>query len=176
MEQKILELINNPKHLNEGFRLLMESYREGLYYHIRRLVVSHQDAEDILQDTFILVYKNISSFQGKSSLRTWIYRIASNECFALFRKRKIESTELSDKLISIFKGDSSIDFSSIEAKFQLAILSLPEKQRLAFTLRYYDEMSYSEIAEITGVTVGALKSNYHYAEKKLKEYMLNILE
>ncbi len=173
MESKILTLLSSQNTRDEGFKYLVDSYGKGLYYHIRRLVVSHQDAEDILQESLIKIYRNIDSFKSKSSLKTWMYKIATNECLASFRKQHIESLELSEMLIGLFANDSSIDYNSLESKFQLAILSLPERQRLVFTLRYYDEMSYEQIAEVIGGRVGAHKSNYHYAEKKLKEYMLS---
>lgn len=174
-EQKILKLLKANKSRSQGFALLMEQYNEVLYWHIRRLVVHHEDAQDILQETFINVYRYIENFKGESSLKTWLYRIATNESLRHYKKKKLEtaSYDQHNRLIEIFEGDSTIDFDSIEAKLQKAILSLPQKQRVAFNLRYYDELSYQEIADITGQSIATLKTNYHYAQEKIKEYMLD---
>lgn len=157
---------------------LMELYREPLYWHIRRLVVTVEDAEDVLQECFVNVYRHIDSFKRESSLKTWIYRIATNEALRLYRRKKIEtnSYDAQNRLLECFEADSSIDFSSLEAKLQRAILALPAKQRIVFNLRYYEEMAYEEIATITESSVATLKSNYHYAQQRIKEQMLNQME
>ncbi len=177
-EKKILELLERQESRNEGFRLLVESYREPIYWHIRRLVVRHDDAEDVMQECFINVYKYIDNFKGESSLKTWIYRIATNEALRHCTKSKLDMDSYDEKsrLVEIFSSEREIDFSSAEAMLQRAILSLSEKQRIAFNLRYFEEMSYEQIAEITGSSIATLKTNYHYASGKIKEYILNNME
>ncbi len=172
----ILSLMHEPMTKEKGFRVMMNTYKERIYWHIRRLVVSHEDAEDILQETFINAYRFIGSFNGKSKIYTWLYRIATNECIRLLRNRKkmkqnIE--ELTDKLI-LKLGETDMESGDeIMVKFQNAILRLPEKQRLVFTLRYYDDLPYEEICYILKTSVNALKTNYHYAQEKIKQHMLN---
>jgi RNA polymerase sigma-70 factor (ECF subfamily) len=175
-EGHILALLREPVTKEKGFRVMMDTYKERIYWHIRRLVVTHEDAEDILQETFINAYRFIGSFNGQSKIYTWLFRIATNECIRLLRNRKkmkqnIE--ELTDK--HIFKlGETDMESGDeILVKFQNAILRLPEKQRLVFTLRYYDDLPYEEICYILKTSVNALKTNYHYAHEKIKQYMLN---
>ena len=149
-----------------------------IYNYIRRLVVSHEDAEDVLQEVFIRVYRNLGQFRGESSLSTWIYRIATNESLRLLNRRKdeeaIPAEEVQEELIGKLKASDYIDYENeLAVKFQEAILSLPEKQRLIFNLRYYDELDYEEISRILDSKVDTLKVNYHYAKEKIKEYILN---
>ena len=162
----------------KGFKMLMDNFQEPIYYYIRRLVVSHEDAEDVLQEVFIRVYRNMEQFRGESSLSTWIYRIATNESLRLLNTRKneeaIPSEEVQEELIGKLKASDYIDYENeLAVKFQEAILSLPEKQRLVFNLRYYDELDYEEISRILDSKVDTLKVNYHYAKEKIKEYILN---
>ena len=156
-EDKIRQVYaSDPK---KGFKMLMDNFQVPIYNYIRRLVVSHEDAEDVLQEVFIRVYRNLDQFRGESSLSTWIYRIATNESLRLLNTRKDEE---------------AIDYENeLAVKFQEAILSLPEKQRLIFNLRYYDELDYEEISRILDSKVDTLKVNYHYAKEKIKEYILN---
>ena len=157
-EDKIRQVYaSDPK---KGFKMLMDNFQVPIYNYIRRLVVSHEDAEDVLQEVFIRVYHNLGEFRGESSLSTWIYRIATNESLRL--------------LIGKLKASDYIDYENeLAVKFQEAILSLPEKQRLIFNLRYYDELDYEEISRILDSKVDTLKVNYHYAKEKIKEYILN---
>ena len=141
-------------------------------------MVSHEDAEDVLQEVFIRVYRNLGQFRGESSLSTWIYRIATNESLRLLNRRKdeeaIPAEEVQEELIGKLKASDYIDYENeLAVKFQEAILSLPEKQRLIFNLRYYDELDYEEISRILDSKVDTLKVNYHYAKEKIKEYILN---
>lgn len=177
-ESNILELLAEPKSQQRGFIALMELYREPLYWYIRRLVVSHEDAQDVVQEAFIKIHQYINNFRGESSLKTWIYRIATNEAARIYRRKKLETKSYDDnsRMIEIFESDKSIDFSSLEAKLQRAILTLPTKQRVVFNLRYYDEMTYEQIAEVTESSITTLKTNYHYATNKIKEYILNQME
>lgn len=177
-EKDILERLANPKSQREAFVSLMELYREPLYWHIRRLVASHEDAQDALQECFIKVHKYIGEFRQDSSLKTWLYHIATNEAIRLYRRSKLDvrSYDEHDSLMRGCESDSEVDYSSAEAKLQRAINSLPHKQRVVFNLRYYDEMTYEQIAEVTESSVSTLKTNYHYAMGKIKEYMLNNIE
>jgi RNA polymerase sigma-70 factor, ECF subfamily len=171
----LLSLINDPVSKDKGFLQLMDTYKRPLYWHIRRLVVSHEDAEDILQETFINVYRFAGSFKGESRIFTWLYRIATNECTKHFRKNKnwLKKAELiTDQLIGDFSGNDSDNSEAMLVKFQQAILKLPEKQRMVFNLRYYDELSYEEIGQILDSSVNTLKTNYHYASEKIKQYLI----
>lgn len=162
----------------KGFKMLMDNFQEPIYYYIRRLVVSHEDAQDVLQEVFIRVYHALDRFRGDSSLSTWIYKIATNESLRLLNARKNEETvsseEMQEGLISKLKASEYIDYENeLAVRLQEAILSLPEKQRLVFNLRYYDELDYEEIGRILDSKVDTLKVNYHYAKEKIKEYILN---
>lgn len=161
-----------------GFKMLMDAFQMPIYHYIRRLVVSHEDAEDILQEVFIRVFRHLEQFRSESSLSTWIYRIATNESLRLLNDRKTEAIvsaeEVQEELMSKLKASDYIDYENeLAMKFQEAILSLPEKQRLVFNLRYYDELEYEEIARILDSKVETLKVNYHYAKEKIKEFIVN---
>lgn len=170
------ELIDAIRRDSEsGFRILMKEKREAVYWHIRRLVIHHSDAQDATQETFIRIFRSIDKFKGDSSLNVWIYRIATNEALRLIGKRR-------DNIISLEDNESSeartiadeeyVDYSDVEAvKLQNAILSLPTKQQLTFNLRYYDELEYEEIADIIGSTPSSVKSSYHIAKEKIIRYM-----
>lgn len=158
----------------EGFRMLMKEYGHALYWHIRRIVVGHDDAEDVLQETCIKVLNSIHTYRGEGSLATWLYRIATNEALQHLRRQtrlfqNIDS--LSDTLVEKLQAETPLDGNELEIMLQKALLTLPTQQRIAFNLRYYDELSYEDIASITGKTVQALKTNYHYATKKIKNYI-----
>ena len=160
-----------------GFRMLVEKYQRSIYWHIRRMVVSHEDAEDVLQETFIRIFKYLNEFRADSSLSTWIYRIATNECYRFLDKKKeilVSTEEIQADLMNKLMTSEYVDYDNeMEVKFQQAILTLPEKQRLVFNLRYYDELSYEEICQITDTKVDTLKANYHFAKEKIKKYMIN---
>lgn len=171
-EEQIISLIAKDK--DKGFELMMNTYRDRIYWYIRRTLVSKEDAEDVFQETFIKAYRFIDKFKRNSSIYTWLYTIAVNECKQLFRSRKLITTSydstpavLTDKL-----AEESVEGDKLLVSFQKAILSLPEKQREVFSLRYYDELSYKEIAEITGNSEGTLKTNYHYAVARIKAIMV----
>jgi RNA polymerase sigma-70 factor, ECF subfamily len=159
--------------LQNGFRLLVEKYSSRLYWHIRRMVIIHEDADDALQNTFIKCWKNIDQFRHESSLYTWLYSIASNEALMIIRKRNQLSESSIDDLPSVFslasEGSSYFDGDKAETLLQNAILTLPDKQKLVFLLRYYDELTYEEISDVTGTTVGALKASYFHAVKKIEK-------
>ena len=176
-DEIIMKLMSNPDMRIEGFERLVKNYREPLYWHIRRLVVSHEDAEDALQETFLNVYRSVNTFRGDSSLRTWLYKVATNEALTVLRNRKIDYTsydnEACNRLIDNLYADNEVDAEALLLKFQEAILRLPPKQQLVFNLRYYDEMSYEDIGQLTGTSVGSLKTGYHYAAEKIKKYMMD---
>ena len=163
--------------LEQGFRLLVEKFKSPMYWHIRRMVVSHEDAEDVLQETFIKVFRYLDDFRYECSFSTWLYRIATNECLRLLDKRKdhvVSSEEMQTDLMEKLMASEYVDYDdAMEVKFQKAILTLPEKQRLVFNLRYYDELRYEEISKITDTKVETLKANYHFAKEKIKKYMIN---
>lgn len=155
-----------------GFRLLMAKYKEPVYWHIRRLVISHTDAQDVAQETFIRVFRSFSQFRGESSFTAWIYRIATNEALRLLNSHKEERCSLDGADITTLMADDYVDYTDLEAvKLQKAILSLPAKQQVTFNLRYYDELEYDEIAEITDSTTTSAKANYHTAKDKIVKYM-----
>lgn len=167
----IASLINSDP--AKGFRLLVEKYSSRLYWHIRRLVVIHEDADDALQNTFIKCWKNIDGFRKESTLFTWLYSIATNEALMVIRKRnQLAETpieEIATILSNSSEGNTYFDGDEAETLLQNAIQQLPEKQRTVFLLKYYDELTYEEIGEITGTSVGALKASYFHAVKKIEK-------
>ena len=174
-EDKICETYR--KDAEQGFRLLMEKFQRLIYWHIRRMVISHEDAEDVLQETFIRIFRYLDDFREECSLSTWVYRIATNECIRFLNRRKeqaVSSEEIQEDLMNKLMASEYVDYENeMEVKFQQAILTLPEKQRLVFNLRYYDELKYEEISRITDTKVETLKANYYFAKEKIKEYMIN---
>ena len=157
-----------------NFKEILEKYQRKIYWHCRKMVIDHDDANDLTQDTFIKVWQNINSFRADSQIYTWIYRIATNECLNFLAKKKknfaSDITEWNDSLPDHEKAPL-IDGDVIEIKLQKALLTLPDKQRLVFNMKYFDEMQYNEIAEITGTSEGALKASYHHAVKKIEEFL-----
>lgn len=170
---EILRLLRNPEGKERGFRLLMKQYGESIYWHIRRIVVGHDDAEDVLQETTIKIFKNIERFAGdKDQLKAWIYRIATNESIMQLRRHKrfyqsIDS--LSPALMETMMTENALDMNKAEDMLQRKLLTLPTQQRIVFNMRYYDDMSYEEIARVTGKRVGTLKTTYHFARQKIEE-------
>lgn len=157
-----------------GARLLMSKYKEPIYWHIRRLVVSHDDAQDAAQETFVRIFRSFRQFKGDCSFKTWIYQIATHEALRLVERQRKEQISIDDPDSGSkeLMAEEYVDYSDLEAvKLQKAILSLPAKQQLAFNLRYYDEMEYDEIARISGSTAANVKANYHIAKEKIIKYM-----
>lgn len=176
-ESVILSKLGQQSSKQEGFRLLVQEYSERLYWHIRRIVHLHEDADDCLQDVFIKVWKNIDRFQGNSSLYTWLYRIATNEALGMAKKNKRmtivpSETENGESILEReLKADPYFEGDAVQIKLAEAIDQLPEKQKAVFLLRYYEELKYEEISEILETSVGALKANFHHAAKKIEEFM-----
>ena len=167
----VLALKNDAE---RGFKLLMVKYKAPIYWHIRRLVVAHDDAQDATQEAFIRVFRSFSQFRGDSPFSAWIYRIATNEALRLLEQRKREQLSLDENEAEANRlmADNYVDYTDLEAvKLQRAILLLPAKQQIAFNLRYYDELSYDEIAQITDSSAASVKTNYHLAKDKIVKYM-----
>lgn len=168
------QMLTDPARRDEGFRMLMKQYGPALYWHIRRIVIGHDDAEDVLQETCIKVLNHIGSFMGDGTLATWLYRVATNESLQHLRRqtRLFQSIDtLGETLTSKLQAESELDSTAVETMFQQALLTLPTQQRIAFNLRYYDGLSYEEIAHITGKNIATLKTNYHYASQRVKQYI-----
>lgn len=176
-DKVLLEQFRDPATREEAFTVLMRKYQERLYWHIRRLVVQHEDANDVLQNMFIKVWKSLENFREDSQLYTWLYRIATNESLSLLEQRKKRNTLSLDgtenDMTALVKADPDFDFNKLEWKLQLAIQQLPEKQRVVFNLRYYDEMPYQEMSRLLDTSEGALKASYHHAVKKIEDFILN---
>lgn len=172
-DDNISELLKTD--LNKGFRLVVEKYSSKLYWHIRRLVILHEDADDALQNTFINAWKSFGDFRSESSLYTWLYTIATNEALALINKRKRNAAVSIDDLESHFansqEGSTWFDGDAALVKLQNAILQLPEKQRVVFNLKYFDEMTYKEMSVVLKTSEGALKASYHHAVKKIEKML-----
>ncbi|HBT08784.1 MULTISPECIES: RNA polymerase sigma factor [Leeuwenhoekiella] len=157
------------------FEDLVSQYKERLYWHIRRMVISHDDADDVLQNTFIKVYKNLHNFNGESQIYTWLYRIATNESLTFIKKRKrttqVGSEELQESLVANLTSDPYFNGDEAQLTLQKAIDTLPAKQKQVFVMKYFDELQYNEISEILDTSEGALKASYHHAVKKITEYV-----
>ena len=171
-DEQIMELLRSDRTFERGFRLLMTQYKERLYWHIRRLVLVHEDADDVLQNTFIKIYRGILQFEGKSKLYTWLYRIATNESISYLQsKARHASASLDDSAALLgnrLQADEWFDGDEVQVKLQKAIAQLPDKQRIVFNLRYYDEMPYEEMSAMLDTSVGALKASFHHAVKKVE--------
>ena len=175
-----IELLNKfrqPEQKERAFTEIIKKYQEKLYWHIRRMVIDHEDTNDILQNMFIKVWKGLENFREDSQLYTWLYRIATNECLTFLEQRKrrayISLGDEENGLANRIKADEGFDINKLEWKLQVAIQELPEKQRLVFNLRYYDEMPYEEMSKVLDTSQGALKASYHHAARKIEDYILN---
>ncbi|MBD8389911.1 RNA polymerase sigma factor [Dysgonomonas sp. BGC7] len=174
-ENNLIEKLHNPKTQQAAFSELVKEFSEILYWQIRKIVLSHDDANDVLQNTFIKVWTSIDNFRGDSKFSTWLYRIAINEAISFLNKqRSANNISLDDAdsfLISRLEGDEFFDGDEAQLKLQKAILTLPEKQRIVFNLKYFEEMKYEEMSEILETSVGALKASYHHAVKKIEDFL-----
>lgn len=177
IDQQLLEQIRSPFTREIGFRHLIETYQKRVYQVIRRMVLIHEDADDLTQNTFIKAYRYLDKFEGNSSIFTWLYRIATNETLTFLEKKKKRfSFSLDDhqeKLESYLDQPGNFTGDQIQIRLEKAILKLPEKQRLVFHLKYQEELTYEQMAEITGTSTGALKASYHHAVKKIEHYVLS---
>jgi RNA polymerase sigma-70 factor (ECF subfamily) len=173
-ETEILQQLTNPESQRKAFEQIVLQYSEQLYWKIRGIVINHDDADDVLQNTFLKAWKNIDDFQGKSKLYTWLYRIAVNESLDFLRRQKVQTTVSADVDMGVanrLMADEYFDGDRSQALLQEAIAKLPDVQRTVFTLRYYDEMKYSEMSKLLETSEGALKASYHIAVQKITEYV-----
>ncbi len=179
-DSKILELIDNEVTFDEGLKKLIVKYQEPLYWHIRRMVHVHEDADDVIQNAFIKVYRGIKKFKKESKLYTWLYRIATNEAITFINKKKRNSNYYSEDGISdlenTLKADEYFDGDEIQIALIRAIEILPKRQKQVFRLRYYDEMSYKDMAEVLEISVGSLKASYHHAIQKIETYLIDNID
>jgi len=176
-DQELVVKFKSASTKEAAYTSLVKKYQEKLYWHIRRMVVEHEDANDILQNTFIKVWNGLGSFREDSQLYTWLYRIATNECLTFIdqnkRKSAVNFDDIAEDFSNKVKADTNFDANRLEWKLQVAIQQLPEKQRVVFNLRYYDQMPYEEMSTVLNTSVGALKASYHHAAKKIEEFIKN---
>ena len=173
-EKQLISQLQKGPEKEKAFRILIQRYQERLYWHIRKIVLTHEDANDIIQDCFIKIYKNIHSFRGDSSLYSWMYRMGTNESLNFLKRqakeRKVSYEEFLHDRAESLQEDILYDGDRIQLLLQKAIAKLPDKQRLVFNMRYFEELKYSEISEILEVSEGSLKASYHHAVAKIKDY------
>lgn len=175
-EKELILMLRDPHRRRAAFELVVERYGQKLYWQIRHMVVFHDDANDVLQNTFIKAWANLDTFRAESRLSTWLYRIAANESLTFLEQKK-DTVALDDaeaNLMNTLESDPYFDGDATERQLQAAIQSLPPKQRQVFNLKYYDEMKYEQMAEVLNTSVGALKASYHIAVKKIEEFFHNI--
>ena len=176
-DTELLVLFRESATREKAFTEIVKKYQERLYWHIRRMLVDHEDSNDTLQNVFIRVWNALAGFREDAQLYTWLYRIATNECLTFLEQRKkkavVSLNELESGLSNKIKADKDFDANKLEWKLQLAIQQLPEKQRVVFMLRYYDEMPYEEMSVVLDTSAGALKASYHHAAKKIEDFILN---
>lgn len=174
-EADLVDQLKNLDTQSKAFEVLIDTYKQRLYWHIRRIVLNHDDADDVLQNTFIKVFRNIAGFKGESNLYSWMYRIATNEALAFLKNRSkkqgISDAELQNQMLGNLEADVYFEGDEIELKLQKAIATLPEKQKLIFNMKYFQELKYVEISEILETSIGGLKASYHLATKKIEAYL-----
>lgn len=174
-EETLVAQLKDKKTQSKAFEEVVNTYKERLYWHIRRIVLNHDDTDDVLQNTFIKVYKNIHNFKGDSKLFSWMYRIATNESLSFLkqksRKLGISDEELQTSIVQNLQADVYFDGDEIQHKLQKAISELPKKQRLVFKMKYFDDLKYEEISNVLNTSVGGLKASYHIAVKKVEAFL-----
>ena len=176
-EENLVKSLKDPGTREDSYRLLVSTYSRRLYWHIRKIVIDHDDADDVLQNTFIKVFRNMDGFRGDSKLYSWMYRIATNEAVNLLKQKagklRVDLYDYQQQLVDNLEADAYFDGDAIQLKLQKAIVSLPEKQQLVFRLKYYENMKYEEMSEILDTSVGSLKASYYHARKKIESFMQN---
>ncbi|MGV8134252.1 MAG: RNA polymerase sigma factor [Mangrovibacterium sp.] len=174
-EEQLLSGLKDESTKKDAFRMLVTTYKQRLYWHIRKIVLNHDDADDILQNTFVKVWRNIDSFRSESGLYTWLYRIATNESLTFLNQKKKKmfgmDEEINDYLVENIQSDPYFNGDDIQRKLQEAIARLPEKQRIVFNMRYYDDIKYQDMEKILETSAGALKASFHHAVKKIEDYL-----
>lgn len=173
-DKELLALFRDEERRNFAFNLIIRKYQQKLYWHIRKIVIKHDDADDILQNTFVKIWKGLDGFREDSKLYTWLYRIATNESLTFLKQQKtkylLPLVDYENQLKESLESDENFNGDEIQAKLQKAILDLPEKQRIVFNMKYFDEVKYEDMAEILNTSVGALKASFHHAVKKIEKY------
>jgi RNA polymerase sigma factor (sigma-70 family) len=176
-DKELLILFRNPDQKNYAFNLIVRKYQERLYWHIRKLIIVHDDTDDLLQNTFIKAWKGLENFREESQIYTWLYRIATNEALSFLKEKRkkffLPIVDVEKELSSNLEGDGYFNGDDLQLALQKAILTLPEKQRIVFNMRYFDEMKYEDMASILDTSVGALKASYHHAAKKIEKILKN---
>ncbi len=176
-DQNIIADLKDENKRDLAFHTLVTTYQERLYWHIRKMVMNHEDTDDVLQNTFLKVWRSIDKFREESSLYTWLYRIATNESITFLNSKKKKNmlplNDVSEYLLENLMSDPYFEGDEIQIKLQQAIIRLPEKQRIVFNMKYFDEMKYDDMSQILETSVGALKASYHHAAKKVEEYLKN---
>ena len=177
-EQALVRQLQDPKTAHSAFGTLLQFYSEPVYWQVRRMVLNHEDANDIVQNVFLKAWTNLQKFRGEAKLSTWLFKIATNESINFINKERNRLQSVSDTgddsfLIKNLEADTHFDGDALQLELQNAIAKLPEKQRLVFNMRYYEEMKYEEMSEVLGTSVGALKASYHHAVKKISEMLLS---
>lgn len=179
-DNELLKLFMTENGRNYAFNQIVRKYQERLYWHIKKIVIDHEDTNDLLQNTFLKAYQSLSSFREESQLYTWLYKIATNESLSFLRQKRnkyfLPLVNVEKQLMGALEADPYFTGDQIEKKIQTAILQLPEKQRIVFNMRYYDEMPYEKMAEILSTSEGALKASYHHALKKVEEHLKKHIE
>ncbi|MBL7846536.1 MAG: RNA polymerase sigma factor [Cyclobacteriaceae bacterium] len=174
-DAELLAKIRNPETRNYGFNMLVRTYQQKVYWLARKMVIDHDDADDVTQEVFIKVHKAIDGFREDAQLYTWLYRIATNECLTFMKKKRrrffLPIGDAEDELSEKIEATPSVSGDEVQKKLQKALLTLPDKQRLVFNLKYYEDMSYEQMAEVTGTSEGALKASYHHAVKKIEDFL-----
>ncbi len=174
-DNDLLLKIRNPDTRSYGFNLLVRAYQQRIYWHVRKMVIDHDDADDLTQEIFIKIHKYIDTFREDSQLYTWIYRIATNECLSFLKKKKrrffLPIEDLTEQLTAKVDSSPDMDGDEIQKRLQKAVLKLPDKQRLVFNMKYFDDIPYEAMSEITKTSVGALKASFHHAVKKIEEFL-----
>ena len=176
-DEEILAQIKDPGSQELGYKMLLYKYQERLYWHIRRLVLDHEDANDVIQNCFVKVFKSIHNFEGKAKLYTWLYRIATNESITFLKKKTRKQTSSLDdeaQLGATLEADAYFDGDALQLRLQKALNNLPAKQKIVFNLRYFEEMSYNQMSQILDTSTGALKASYHHAVKKIEHYFSEV--
>lgn len=176
-EAELLEQLKSEAYKDQAFKVLLELYKERLYWHIRNIVKSHDDTDDVLQNTFIKIFKNIDNFKGDSKLFSWMYRIATNESITFINKKakrlQVSNEEVQRLAINNLKSDVYFEGNDIQIKLQKAIATLPKKQQLVFNMKYFEDIKYKDMSEMLETSEGALKASYHIAVKKIEAYLTN---
>ena len=174
-DKELLEMFRCSDTRSYAFNLIVRKYQERIYWHIRKMVIQHDDADDVIQNTFLKVWTGLDGFREDSQLFTWLYRIATNEALTFLKKKRtkifLPLVDVEQSLARSLESDHHIDGNEIQIKLQKAILTLPDKQRLVFNMKYFEELKYEEMSEVLGTSVGALKASYHHAVKKIEKYM-----